>query len=392
MNKEKTAHAAAISLVLLIVAAAGVAAQLDLGAQQGLGVGAAALGAQAGIEASATAQSEGPEDADGSDADEARVAATASAAIAATADAPAAAEARLAASDDDEDEQSLGSQAQVSLDLLVLTGKGVAVSATDRTDAHAVKVGVGRVFVATASGRVAAKAGVLFFDGSRYRLANVTVSNESVVAADVQADGTSLGSLTATAKARGEQELWVGQLSLNGTSYDLYIVSAARGFRSDELRDLRERACAEGENASNCTPSKKAFCADNEDDDDCERVLAKYWIKHSEDIRGRKALAAWCEAHPTECTADVSAEVKVRSSAADVLPPSVLGKLIRTELKASERSEIAVRANRDSLEAAAKADEEEHGSDELRERIAQLRPELKAAAAIRIGIREKGGD
>src|SRR3989338_575494 len=83
-------------------------------------------------------------------------------------------------------ETSLGAQSNVKLDLLVLTGKGVAVSSTDAMDAHIVKVGVGRVHVAREDATVAAKAGVLFFDDQKYRLADVVASDATHVTASVK--------------------------------------------------------------------------------------------------------------------------------------------------------------------------------------------------------------
>lgn len=218
----------------------------------------------------------------------------------------------------------LGEQRQVPkpvIKTIGVMGQGLAVSQQSASDFERVQIAIARVAVSLADDRKAVETGILKMGGEAYRLRNVSISNASATA-DLYRNGTQVGTLSAAATVRSENEVWFGSLEISGKLYNLYILGIERKVKplekAENIRDkckenpeeCREIAKGIGnicdrEDTENCRDKIKEYCEKNPDDNRCTAVFRAYCVTHMDDERCRNHLREFCKDNPGNetCTA-----------------------------------------------------------------------------------------
>jgi hypothetical protein len=193
---------------------------------------------------------------------------------------------------------------------LGVLGKGIAVSSSDPMDFFLVKIGLGAVRVTVAGQARTAAIGVLFADGTRYRLKSVSVVDGHATG-DIygNASGTEAlaGSFDISSVEKDGVEVWAGTMTLSGTVRSLYVIEGARQVRAQELGDKVADYCRNNPNDTNCGDKVGQFCQSNPDDARCKALFRSYCIagRNMDDARCREYVSGYCTDNSTlkECVA-----------------------------------------------------------------------------------------
>ncbi len=154
-----------------------------------------------------------------------------------------------------------------------LVGKGIAISTTNSTDVHVIKIAVAQVDLTSLIQRLSqyvtlplgipsiVQVGVFHFDNTTYKLTNIVVTNNTV-SADIDSNGTTVGSINLQWTIRANRILWIGNLTLNDNNYNAYIlegrvIGVGRQCEPGETDDMACRVtvvkqCRLNPNATSC--------------------------------------------------------------------------------------------------------------------------------------------
>ena len=153
---------------------------------------------------------------------------------------------------------------------LHLTGSGFAISEDDAFDFMHAKVVVGAVKVRateddnTDSDFAVKRLGVLMLDNSKYHLKNIAVSTDTISAEIFgpttisTADSDSIGELEVIRFEKPGQDVWAGNMVLDGKAYNVYLLGMGRKFK---LTEVSEKI---GD-----------YCEENPEDVKCASIIAK---------------------------------------------------------------------------------------------------------------------
>lgn len=182
-------------------------------------------------------------------------------------------------------------------------GKGLAISTSDPTDFSIIKAGVGKVEFRSGGENKELKTGVMFVDGEKYRIRNATLE-EGTLSAKLYLNATEVGSFSVLSTQKGEHEIWVGTLQLNGKNYNLYILELPREMKSKELRDKVAEYCREHVEDENCKEKIHEYCENNPKDSRCVALTKAFCRDNTDDTRCRQELKAYCQNNPdaAECS------------------------------------------------------------------------------------------
>ncbi len=182
-------------------------------------------------------------------------------------------------------------------------GKGLAISTSDPTDFSVVKAGVGKVGFRSGTESKELKAGVMFVDEERYRIRNATLE-EGSLSAKLYLNATEVGSFSVLSTQKGEHEIWVGTLQLNGKSYNLYILELPREMKARELRDKVAGYCKDHAEDENCREKIQEYCENNPKDNKCLALTKAFCKDNTDDTRCRHELKTYCKDNPdaAECS------------------------------------------------------------------------------------------
>ncbi len=212
------------------------------------------------------------------------------------------------------------SPAAKSISRLHLVGNGLAINAEDAMDFMHAKVSVGAVKIRnedenSEEGFDVKRVGVLFLDGEKYVLRGLAVE-EGEISGDVYAfeEDSSIGSFYVALHEKPGQDVWAGELSMNGVLYNIYFVGVKRNFKPAEMAEKVSNYCEENfedekcskavgqckENPRACRAKVLNFCKDNPEDEKCIDLQSTYCLKNASDIRCREHLLERCREDPEQ--------------------------------------------------------------------------------------------
>lgn len=195
--------------------------------------------------------------------------------------------------------QEIGEQGPLpKIHVLHMLGKGIAVSTTDPADFQVIKVSVATVKMAGEE----LTTGILFLNGERYKLKDIQ-SDNGTVSSNVYSNDTQVGSFSASLAMKGPHRTWVGTLTVNENSYNIYVLEADRPAKPKEIGEKIENLCekfpAKCINATREIKGKlKDFCENNPGDQRCGALFREFCKNNLQDTRCVQALKEYCEDRP----------------------------------------------------------------------------------------------
>jgi len=189
-------------------------------------------------------------------------------------------------------------QAASLLNKIYFLGKGIAVSPSDPLDFMMVKVGVGAI---KPTANTEQRVGVMILDEEKYRLREVIVANGSATG-NLYLNATLVGSFDVLSVIKGDVEVWAGTLTLDGKTYNLYILDAPRRITAAELKDKVTDYCRNNTDDPNCRERINEYCQNNPDDSRCKEIFRRYCQDNLDDSRCREFMFRYCKERPLDAT------------------------------------------------------------------------------------------
>jgi hypothetical protein len=195
--------------------------------------------------------------------------------------------------------QNLGAQS-MSLRPVITTfgilGKGIASSPSDPLNFKIVKAGIGTVRVYVLDQQTELTVGVLFLDDQRYTFKNIVIGNGSA-SADIYINDTQHGTISLTSVIKGNTEIWAGTMSVDGASYNTYILGGYRPIQPVELKEKVSEYCSENATDHNCGGKIQDFCQNNPTDMRCLALFKAFCLtkNNMDDSRCREFMVDWCK-------------------------------------------------------------------------------------------------
>jgi hypothetical protein len=195
--------------------------------------------------------------------------------------------------------ENLGGQATVlkpSIKMIGILGKGIASLPSDPLAFKIVKAGVGTVSVSVLGEQTDLTVGILFLDDQKYTLKNISISNGSA-SANLYINDTQHGSVSLTSVIKGDMEIWAGTLTVDGTSYNTYILGGTRPIKASELKEKVSEYCSENSTDKNCGGKIQDFCENNPTDTRCLALFKAFCLRKNnmDDSRCKEFMAGWCK-------------------------------------------------------------------------------------------------
>lgn len=198
---------------------------------------------------------------------------------------------------------------KVRIRTLAVIGRGIAVSPSDPMDFKMVKIGIGTVSSDVSTTGITV--GVMFLDETRYKIREITISegeakgNIYSYPTTSESSETMVGSFELQSVMKEEQEIWAGTLTINGDTYHLYVIGAARKVNSEELKEKVSDYCTSNPSDGNCRDKIAEYCMNNPNEKRCQALYLAHCMKNNnlEDARCRDFANRYCDAYPekAEC-------------------------------------------------------------------------------------------
>lgn len=213
----------------------------------------------------------------------------------------------------------LVSAPQSIFDKFHLLGKGIAVSTTNSTDIHFMTIGIAEVNLTSLIQKLSqyitlppgipssVEIGVFHFDSASYQLKNIALTNDTATA-DIYLNSTNVGSLNLEWTTRAGRVLWVGSITLNGNSYNAYILEGATpqstAMNENQIQNGCERDPGQCSQVANSTHAAAIYCTNNPNDTRCTGLKEAYCQTNLDDSNCRPLLFNQCMSTPnsTVCT------------------------------------------------------------------------------------------
>lgn len=193
-------------------------------------------------------------------------------------------------------------------------GNGIAVSESDPMDFEIIKIGIAGVKVGLADEETEVLAGLLYFGEDKYRLKDV-VMGEGTVSADIyDSDDSQVGSISLDSYPKGDKEMWAGTLTLNGGSYNAYVIQAARNVKAAEKAWKLSDYCEE--NPARCGTAMRAagsiICDPEQEGETCRNRIRTFCEGSPEDRRCVALRMAYCKQNldDADCRAEYMEKCK----------------------------------------------------------------------------------
>jgi hypothetical protein len=216
-------------------------------------------------------------------------------------------------------DESVGMQNRVSARIQTMgaMGNGLAISQTNPMDFEMLKIGIAGVRVAVSDAEETVNIGVLYFGETKYKLRDVVIGNGTASASVYDANNASAGSITLSSYPKGDTEIWAGTLSLNGTSYNAYVIQAKKLFKPAEAADNVKEYCAN--NPAKCMATMKAvgsIICDPQANETCSDKIKIFCESHPDDNRCKVIGMAYCGTHLNDstCRAEITDKCKQNST------------------------------------------------------------------------------
>lgn len=222
-------------------------------------------------------------------------------------------------------EDGLGSQSAVRAKIHTMgaLGNGLAVSQGNPMDFEMIKIGIAEVDIVLSDGiDNIVKVGILYFGETKYKLKDVVIGNGTATANIYDLNDTQKGSISLSSYVKGDSEVWAGTMTLNGQTYNTYVIQAKRVLKPAEKADDTKEYCKNNPvkcmatmkavGSILCDPAKegetcrekiKTFCEQHPDDNRCKNLRLAYCKTHLEDANCRQELIERCKQNNTgvEC-------------------------------------------------------------------------------------------
>jgi hypothetical protein len=220
---------------------------------------------------------------------------------------------------------------QKAVSRLHLTASGIAVSEGNAFDVMQARVVVGSVKVdksmaITAAEEEAAvgtefivrRIGVLKLDNSTYHLKDVAVSGEEVSAeiygpaTAANAASESVGEISLKLFEKPGQDVWAGNMVLDGKAYNVYFLGIQREFRLSEITEKIGDYCQQNtedpkclgvmadcnSDPVQCRERAREYCLNNPGNRGCLQLQKQYCLSNASDERCRAYLKGLCGEYP----------------------------------------------------------------------------------------------
>jgi len=197
-------------------------------------------------------------------------------------------------------------------------GYGLATSQSNPMDFELLKIGIAGVDVVVANESEELKVGILYFGETRYKLKDIVIGNGSATANIYDSNSTQVGSISLNSYPKGDREVWAGTLTLNGVTYNAYIIQANRLLKAAEKADNVKEYCQNNPEKckaamkavgqivcdpttdGNCRDRIKTFCEQYPDDNRCKVLGIAYCKLHLDDSNCRQELIDKCKLNNTD--------------------------------------------------------------------------------------------
>ncbi len=176
---------------------------------------------------------------------------------------------------------------KVKIHKIVIVGEGIAVNPDNLDEFSLIRTVVGRVYVIVLNKTLKVSRGLLFVDGEKYILKNITVSTDNSVVAEIYQNRSKVGSLKAYPVLKGKRVVWVGEMFIDSKILKIYIVETPRTFRPVEIKEKVKEYCEE--HPSKCKGIGLTGC-ESLNDTSCREKIIEWCKEHQDDVRCR-ALA-----------------------------------------------------------------------------------------------------
>lgn len=234
-------------------------------------------------------------------------------------------------------------------------GTGIAISQSDPMDFEFLNIGVAKVKFVSNENDTVRLVGILKFGERKFRLRDVAIGNGSA-SASVYYNNSQVGSLSLDSYVRGDREVWAGSLTLDGSSYNAYVIQIPKilkavekaGYIHEYCKNNPERCRAtmkavgnvvcDPVTDQNCRDRIKNFCEQQPDDNRCKALRLAYCRSNTEDSDCRAELMDVCKSNTTNAACNVigeiySKKIDVRPQALNKAPEWL--KTVRDRIKAN---------------------------------------------------------
>jgi hypothetical protein len=219
-----------------------------------------------------------------------------------------------------DDTAGLGAQMQVRAKIHTMgaMGAGLAISQANPMDFELLKIGIAGVDILISEEVENIKVGILYFGETRYKLKDIVIGNGTASATIYDANSTNVGSISLTSYPKGDREIWAGTLTLNGASYNAYIIQAPRVWKPVEKAEKVKDYCEN--NPEKCKAVMKAvgqiYC-DPTTDGNCRDKLKSFCEQYPNDSRCKALKLAYCKLNldDANCRADLINTCKENNTA-----------------------------------------------------------------------------
>jgi hypothetical protein len=187
-------------------------------------------------------------------------------------------------------------------------GNGLAVSGDNSMEFELIRVGVAGIKVGLADEETIVRVGILHFGEESYRLKDVVIGNGSVTANVYDSEDTQVGSISLNSYPKGDKEVWAGELTLNGETYNAYVLQASRVVKPVETADKVFDYCRN--NPERCRAVMRAagqIVCDPVTDENCRDRIRNFCEQYPEDNRCKALRLAQCalDLDDADCRAEI---------------------------------------------------------------------------------------
>lgn len=176
-------------------------------------------------------------------------------------------------------------------------GQGVAVNPSNSQDISVVKIGVADLSVSISGTSTDVNIGILYFDDGKYVLKDITAGN-ATNSGNIYLNNSAVGSYSLNLISKPSVNIWAGTITLNGTTYNTYILEAQRTYTPAEESSSIADYCQGHASDTNCRLKLEQYCQTNPSDQRCIALLNNYCKSNLEDGRCRQELKSTCTSNP----------------------------------------------------------------------------------------------
>lgn len=196
--------------------------------------------------------------------------------------------------------QNIGMQAlKPRFKEIYLLGKGIAVNPSNSQDIKIVKIGLAEVIVNVSGSEVNVTAGVLDFDNETFKLRDFSIGIDTT-SGNIYKNGTAVGTFSLNLISKPSDNIWTGSLTINGQTYNTYILEAQRKYTGLEIKESVAEYCGAHHDDKNCRGKIEDFCENNPTDVRCEALIHNYCKNNLKDGRCRETLRDLCQKTPSD--------------------------------------------------------------------------------------------